>query len=60
MRIEGKKVPSLEPYGKPTPVTPPIKKDLRKLGAWIKAKRLADEIKRERQSSVPEVEKSKE
>ena len=36
---------------------PGAKKDLRKLGEWIKTKRLADEIKREQ--SVPEDDKPK-
>jgi hypothetical protein len=57
LRVAGKKVHSLEPYGETSAPKPGARKDLRKLGEWIKTKRLADEIKREQ--SVPEGEMPK-
>jgi hypothetical protein len=45
----GKPGPSaFDPYAGALPARPPTaKKDLRKLGEWIKAKRTAEELKRE-------------
>jgi hypothetical protein len=49
-RLErGKRGPSaFDPYAGAVPERPPAaKKDLRKLGEWIKAKRTAEELKRQ-------------
>jgi hypothetical protein len=48
-RVRLKRAPSaFDPYAGALPARPPTaKKDLRKLGEWIKAKRTAEELKRE-------------
>jgi hypothetical protein len=49
--MQGKRVPSFEPYGAAAEPTPKgHKKDLRKLGEWIKAKQRAEAIKHEEES----------
>jgi hypothetical protein len=52
--MQGKKVPSLEPYGEAAEPTPKgNKKDLRKLGEWIKAKQRAEAIRSEEEAISP-------
>jgi hypothetical protein len=54
LRVQGKKVPSLEPYGVAAEPTPKgNKKDLRKLGEWIKAKQRAEAMRREEEAIGP-------
>jgi hypothetical protein len=51
-RARLKRAPSaFDPYAGAAPARPPAtKKDLRKLGEWIKAKRTAEELKRQEEA----------
>jgi len=50
-RAGPKRASAFDPYAGAVPARPPAaKKDLRKLGEWIKAKRMAEELKRQEEA----------